>query len=143
MRVRAPGLGVPGRAVLLAMGMALLAACSSGGEAGTTTSTLPSITLSTLVGSWEGGTATLQVTDDGSYQVVQDPASPDLVLMTGFVARSDDQITFVTATGRECSGQNGVYRGHVDGDVLTLTLVDDPCELRQTLFSEPFRRQGT
>jgi hypothetical protein len=131
------------QAIVLLMLAAFVAACSSGGTADTTSSGTSAVTLPALVGSWVSPEAVLQVTDDGSYQVLQDPAYPDLVLMVGFVARDGDQLDFVTATGRDCSGQTGVYRGRLEGDVLTLTLVDDACEMRASLFSQTFTREET
>jgi hypothetical protein len=62
--------------------------------------------------------------------------------MGGFVARDGDQFSFVTSTSGECPGQTGVYVATVEGDLLVLTLVEDPCETRATGFGAPFQRGG-
>jgi hypothetical protein len=133
--------------------MVVVAACSDGGATSTTSSsasmsptttavvTSTEVTLTDLTGSWENGTLRLEVNEGGEY-VVRDPEEPDGVLMGGFVARDGDQFSFVTSTSGECPGQTGTYRVSIEGDVLSMTLVDDPCEIRMAGFGTPFQRSG-
>ncbi|MGA7282164.1 MAG: hypothetical protein WBZ40_10335 [Acidimicrobiia bacterium] len=119
--------------------MVTLAACS--GATVVVETTTATITLSDLIGSWENDLILLQVAGDGSYLIFSDPQMPDVVVMTGFVARNGEQFDFVTGTQGDCPGQTGVYTGELEGEVLTFTLANDPCELRQSMFSEPFTRR--
>jgi hypothetical protein len=80
----------------------------------------------------------LQVNDAGDYIVLGPDADPDEPLTLGFVARDDVNVIFVSGVNGECPGQTGVYNAVVDGDTLTLTLVDDPCTARTGWFELPF-----
>jgi hypothetical protein len=130
----------PGRLVRVALAAALCLLVGSCGESSETTESTALVTLSDLEGSWVNEAALLLVADDGSYAVFDDPAFPDLVLMNGFIARQDDQMIFVTGVNGECPGQTGNYTAALDGDTLTLTLIDDPCPLRVDLFKAPFEK---
>jgi hypothetical protein len=129
--------------VALAAGLCLFVV-SCGGSSETTESTESAsvVTLSDIQGSWVSDAALLQVADDGSYQVFDDPAELVLPAMIGFVARQDDQLIFVTGVNGECPGQTGNYTAALDGDTLTLDLIDDPCAVRVDLFSLPFEKSG-
>jgi hypothetical protein len=62
--------------------------------------------------------------------------------MGGFVARDGDRFSFVTYTTGGCPGQTGTYTATIEGDLLTLTMVEDPCEERAAGFGAPFERSG-
>jgi hypothetical protein len=94
--------------------------------------------LSDLSGSWTNERAVLQVNDAGDYIVLGPDGDPDEPLTLGFVARDDVNVIFVSGVNGECPGQTGVYNAVVDGDTLTLTLVDDPCTARTGWFELPF-----
>jgi len=103
------------------------------------TTTTHQITLGDLVGDWDNGQLFLQVTDDGSYQVLETAASnPNDPLMGGFVAREEANLIFVTNIYGECAGQTGVYAAAMDDTQLVLILVDDPCQFRATRFESPW-----
>jgi len=130
------------RATLLA-GLALISAsCSAPIEDDgiTTTTGLVSLSLSDLSGSWENERSVLRINDAGDYVVLGADADPDRPLTGGFVARDDENFIFVSGAAGECPGQTGVYGAAVDDDVLTLTLVDDPCASRATWFETRYSR---
>jgi hypothetical protein len=135
----------------------LIVACGEEAESSTTTSTVATSTssssssttvpatsstavpvLSDLSGSWTNERAVLQVNDAGDYIVLGPDADPNEPLTLGFVARDDVNVIFVSGVNGECPGQTGVYNAVVDGDTLTLTLVDDPCTARAGWFELPF-----
>jgi hypothetical protein len=135
-----------------------IAACGEQAESSTTTSTVAtsssSVTstvpdtsattavpvLSDLSGSWANERAVLQVNDAGDYIVLGPDAEEPLTL--GFVARDDVNVIFVSGVNGECPGQTGVYHAIVDGDTLSLTLVEDPCLARTEWFGLPFTLEG-
>ncbi len=137
--------------LLLVALVACLAACGGNGGGSGTTSTGVTVdentitvsttaaTLSDLTGVWDNGVLVLEVNDSGEYVVMSSDGSTT-VLMGGFVARDGDEFSFVTATTAECPGQTGTYVAVVEGDELTLTLVEDPCALRSSGFAAPFAR---
>jgi len=137
--------------LLLVVLVACLAACGGNGGGSGTTSTGVTVdentitvsttaaTLSDLTGVWDNGVLVLEVNDSGEYVVMSSDGSTT-VLMGGFVARDGDEFSFVTATTAECPGQTGTYVAVVEGDELTLTLVEDPCALRSSGFAAPFAR---
>jgi hypothetical protein len=117
----------------------------------TTSSTLPTTTttstpgipvLSDLTGAWANDRAVLQVNDAGDYMVLGPDADPDQPLTLGFVARDDVNVIFVSGVNGSCPGETGVYNAVVDGETLTLTLVDDPCIARTEWFELPFTLDG-
>lgn len=116
---------------------AVLVACS--GAPASTTATGDEMTLSDLSGNWDNGDLYLQVADDGTYQVLEEPGAVER-LMGGFVARDGTDFDFVTDTSGECPGQTGVYSARLEGETLALSVVDDPCELRVAGFTAPFQR---
>ena len=119
-------------------------ACSFGGGGATTLDAgppSPTPALSDLSGSWENESVILRVNDAGDYVVLAvDVAEEEGALTGGFVARDDVHFIFVTGIGGECPGQAGVYETAIEDDVLTLTLVEDPCVARATWFEPPFTR---
>jgi hypothetical protein len=138
---------------LIAVAVLLTACGDSGGTSSTTTSstsasptttnvvTTTGVTLTDLTGTWENDALRLEVNESGEY-VVRDPADPGGALMGGFVARDGEQFSFVTSTSGECPGQTGVYVARIEGDFLSLTLVDDPCDFRATGFATPLQLGG-
>jgi hypothetical protein len=94
-------------------------------------------TLSDLTGTWENVSLSLEVNDGGEFLVMGGPNEP---LMGGFIARDGAQFNFVTSTTGECPGQTGVYEASIEDDVLTLSLIEDPCQLRATGFEPAFAR---
>lgn len=134
----------------------LIVACGEDADSSTTTSdvvttasssasTIPAAgsttagpALSDLTGSWMNERAVLQVNDAGDYIVLGPDADPNEPLTLGFVARDDVNVIFVSGVNGECPGQTGVYDAVVDGDTLTLTLVEDPCAARAEWFARPF-----
>lgn len=106
------------------------------------TSTRPIPVLSDLTGGWVNDRAVLRVNDVGDYVVLGPDADPDVVLTNGFVARDEVNVIFVSGVAGECPGQTGVYGAALDGDTLTLTLVDDPCQARADWFQLPFTAEG-
>lgn len=98
--------------------------------------------LSDLSGSWENERSVLRVNDAGDYVVLGPDADPDLPLTGGFVARDEANVIFVSGVAGECPGETGVYRAGIEEDVLTLTLVDDPCAERRAWFELSFSRAG-
>lgn len=126
----------------------LVTGCAGTDEAGTSTSTTTvppttttavtttGATLSDLTGRWENQDLVLEVNSGGEY-VIRDPDDGTGALMGGFVARDGDQFSFVTSTTGECPGQTGVYAATLNGTVLTLTIVDDPCAVRSAGFAMP------
>ena len=108
----------------------------------TTTSTPPIPVLSDLTGAWVNERAVLQVNDAGDYLVLGPDADPGQPLTLGFVARDDVNVIFVSGVNGECPGETGVYNAVVDGETLTLTLVDDPCTARTEWFGLPFTLDG-
>jgi len=111
------------------------ATSSTLGVATTTVVTPTEATLSDLTGTWENSILTLEVNDGGEFLVLGGSGE---TLMGGFIARDGVQFNFVTSTTDECPGQTGVYEASIADEVLTLTLVDDPCELRASGFEDPF-----
>jgi hypothetical protein len=124
-------------------------ACGGNGEGNASTTSSPPdvtttlaptttdvVTLSDLTGRWENESIVLEVNSGGEY-VLRAPDDQAAALMGGFVARDDDRFSFVTGTTGECPGQTGTYVVEIDGDMLTLTLVDDPCESRSAALVEP------
>lgn len=144
------------RAGLFFAGMMLsVAGCASDGDsattsvdegttttvAETTTTSMSELALSDLTGNWDNSTLLLMVTDQGEYSIAAvGTVDPDQALMWGFVARNGLQFNFITGTQRECPGQTGVYEATINDDMLTLTLVDDPCELRAEGFEDVFSK---
>ena len=142
---------------------ALVASCSAAAVESTTTSTTftssssatsstttaPATTstplvpiLSDLTGNWANERAVLRVNDAGDYVVLGPGADPDQPLTAGFIARDEVNVIFVSGVAGECPGQTGVYGAVVDEDVLTLTLVDDPCTARVAWFEESFAAES-
>ena len=108
-----------------------------------TTSTSGEVGLPDLVGDWDNGELFLQVTDDGSYQVLDSPDSdPNAPLMAGFVARDGTSVNFVTDLFGECAGTTGIYEVELSNSDLVLTLVDDPCQFRADRFPGPWGDAG-
>ena len=146
------------------VGLVLAASCGGSDVADTTTTSLGPTTTITgatttrpvassttsvevglpdLVGDWDNGEAFLQIADDGSYQVLDSPDSDrNDPVMGGFVARDGANINFVTDLFGECAGVTGVYSVTIEDGEMTLTLVDDPCELRAASFTEPWEAFG-
>jgi hypothetical protein len=62
--------------------------------------------------------------------------------MGGFVAAMGSTVSFATDTNGECPAQTGNYKATLEGDTLTLTVSNDPCEARATGFTAPFTRSG-
>lgn len=123
--------------------MALVAsACSASIEdGGASPVTVPvSLSLSDLSGTWENERSVLRINDAGDFVVLGVDADPDRPLSGGFVARDDEDFIFVSGAVGECPGQTGVYGAAVDDEVLTLTLVDDPCAARAAWFEPPYSR---
>ena len=111
---------------------------SSTTTAPATTSTPPVPILSDLTGNWANERAVLRVNDAGDYVVLPPGAEDDQPLTAGFIARDEVNVIFVSGVAGECPGQTGVYGAVVDVDVLTLTLVDDPCTARVAWFEPVF-----
>jgi hypothetical protein len=112
-------------------------------EATTTTTeivtTTSELALSDLTGNWDNGTLQLIVTDQGEYSVADSGTTdPDQARIFGFVARNGLLFNFITGTTRECPGDTGVYEASISEEELTLTLVEDPCELRVSGFEDVF-----
>jgi hypothetical protein len=139
----------------LLIAVVLIAACGDAAGDSTTTSTVGTTTpsssstttttstpgipvLSDLTGAWVNERAVLQVNDAGDYMVLGPDADPDQPLTLGFVARDDVNVIFVSGVNGECPGETGVYNAVVDGETLTLTLVEDPCTARTEWFELPF-----
>jgi hypothetical protein len=121
------------------------AACGGDGESDATSeireTTTTELAISDLSGTWDNGSLVLRVNDEGDYEVgTPGPADPVRVLMVGFITRDGDQLNFVTGFSGECAGQTGVYEASITDDVLTLTLVDDPCESRVEQFELSFSK---
>jgi len=115
----------------------MVSACTGTGDAVTTaTGTGPGLELSDLSGVWANDSTILRINDAGDF-LIQAAASPDQVLMGGFVARDELRFIFVTGVGGACPGARGVYTASVEGEVLTLTLDEDPCEERASWFETP------
>jgi hypothetical protein len=96
--------------------------------------------LSDLTGTWANDAVVLEVNDGGEYILIEPgETEPE---MGGFVARDGDRFSFVTATTGSCPGQTGTYEASVAGDMLTLTAIDDPCEVRMTWLVSPLTRDG-
>ncbi|GEM_PF-2200953 len=140
------------RSATLYLGLLLaLAACGGGADASTTTaapaagSSPPAsssgFTVKDLVGSWDNGVYVLTVTDGTEYTVAASDA-PDVELMGGFVAAMGSTVSFATATTGECPAQTGNYKASLEGDTLTFTVSNDPCDTRAAGFTEPFTRSG-
>jgi len=117
-------------------------ATSSTTTAPATTSTPPVPILSDLTGNWANERAVLRVNDAGDYVVLGPGADPDQPLTAGFIARDEVNVIFVSGVAGECPGQTGVYGAVVEVDVLTLTLVDDPCTARVAWFEESFAAES-
>jgi hypothetical protein len=98
--------------------------------------------LSELSGSWENEESVLRVNDAGDYVVLGPDADPDRPLTGGFVARDEVSIIFVSGVAGECPGQTGVYGAVIEDDVLTLSMIEDPCGDRVTWFESPFTKEG-
>jgi hypothetical protein len=96
--------------------------------------------LSDLTGDWANERSVLRVNDAGDYVVLGPGAEDDQPLTVGFIARDEVNVIFVSGVEGECPGQTGVYGAVVEVDVLTLTLVDDPCTARVAWFEESFER---
>lgn len=124
----------------MVLALAVTGACAAGTEATTTTA---GWALSDLVGTWRNQVTVLRVGDDGSYLIAADPDDPDLVTMSGFIARDGDEANFVTVIGGECSGTVGVYRVGLAGTGFSLTLVDDPCQFRSSRFPGEWTETGS
>lgn len=131
------------RAGLLA-GLALFATtCSGSNEVGDGTTTTPPVpALSDLSGSWENERAVLRVNDAGDFVILGSDADPDRPLTGGFVARDDRNFIFVSGVAGDCPGQTGVYGIALEDDLLTLTLVEDPCAARAGWFEPSFSPLG-
>jgi hypothetical protein len=99
-----------------------------------TTTTGPDAVISDLSGSWENERSVLRVNDAGDYVVLGPDADPDRPLTGGFVAREEGDFIFVSGVAGECPGQTGVYSAEFEDDLLTLTVVDDPCASRVAWF---------
>jgi hypothetical protein len=99
-----------------------------------TTTTGPDAVISDLSGSWENEASVLRVNDAGDYVVLGPNADPDRPLTGGFVAREEGNFIFVSGVAGECPGQTGVYSAEFEDDLLTLTVVDDPCAARVAWF---------
>lgn len=119
----------------------LLGLNACGGEA--TTGTGQPMALSDLTGSWANDSVTLRVNDAGDF-VVLPPGDSDQndPLLGGFVARDEAELIFVTGIGGECPGTKGSYTATLEGERLTLSLVEDPCPARVTWFEEQLGRVG-
>jgi hypothetical protein len=148
------------RAVFVAAAVLVLVACgntdidsatttSVGGPSSTTTGLEASTTstgepsLSDLTGTWENDALAITVTDQGEYVILSSATDdPAQALMGGFVARDGADFNFVTGTTGECPGQTGVYEATITADLLVLTLVEDPCEMRVSGFEAPLTRSG-
>lgn len=113
-----------------------MAACS--GTAATTTAagTGPPLELSDLSGVWANDSVVLRINDAGDF-LVQPADLLEQILMGGFVARDELRFIFVTGVSGECPGARGAYTAGVDGEVLTLTLDEDPCGERVGWFEAP------
>lgn len=107
-----------------------------------TTTTGPAAVISDLSGSWENERSVLRVNDAGDYVVLGPDADPDRPLTGGFVAREEGNFIFVSGVAGECPGQTGVYTAEFEDDLLTLTVVDDPCAARVAWF-EPVYTSAT
>jgi hypothetical protein len=131
-----------------------VAACGGGGTADTTTatSTAPqgtsapsggssSLTPADIVGTWDNGVYVLTVLDGTEYTIAASDA-PDTVLMSGFIAAMGSTITLATGTNGECPGQTGNYKGSLEGDTLTLTVSNDPCQARAEGLAAPLTRSA-
>jgi hypothetical protein len=94
-----------------------------------------------LVGTWENDTYILTVIEGAQYSLAASGA-PDTPLMQGFVSAMGTTISLATGTGGECPAQTGNYKASLEGDTLTFTVSNDPCEARATGFSQPFTRTG-
>ena len=117
----------------------MVSACTGAGNATTTAGIDRGLDLTDLSGSWENESVLLRVNDAGDYVVLAaGEAEADQVLTGGFVARDEARFIFVTGVGGECPGQSGVYEAAIEGEVLTLTVVDDPCDVRAAWFASPF-----
>ncbi len=98
------------------------------------------LALTDLAGDWENERSVLRINDAGDYVVLGVDADPDRPLTGGFVARDDENFIFVSGVAGECPGQTGVYEAAIDGEILTLSLVDDPCAARAGWFEPPYSR---
>ena len=107
-----------------------------------TTTTGSDAVISDLSGSWENERSVLRVNDAGDYVVLGPDADPDQPLTGGFVAREQGNFIFVSGVTGECPGQTGVYFAEFEDDLLTLTVVDDPCAARVAWF-EPVYTSAT
>ncbi|MET0696488.1 MAG: hypothetical protein ABWZ58_03585 [Acidimicrobiia bacterium] len=103
-----------------------------------TTTSGPDAVISDLSGSWENERSVLRVNDGGDYIVLGPDADPDRPLTGGFVAREEGNFIFVSGVVGECPGQTGVYSADLEDDLLTLTVVDDPCAARVAWFEPVF-----
>ena len=98
------------------------------------------LALTDLSGDWENERSVLRINDAGDYVVLGVDADPDRPLTGGFVARDDENFIFVSGVAGECPGETGVYGAAIDSEVLTLSLVDDPCAARADWFEPPYSR---
>lgn len=75
-------------------------------------------------------TNTMAMNEDGTFTV--DFASDGKVEVLGTYKIEGDQITIRdTPEESPCYGKDGVYHFKFDGDAITITLVEDACEIRR------------
>jgi hypothetical protein len=141
------------RSLAVLAALLVVAACGGGGGTSTTAittapsdgtsppATSASFTVQDLVGTWENDTYVFTVVEGAQYSVAA-AGAPDTPLMEGFVSAMGTTISLATGTGGECPAQTGNYKASLQGDTLTFTLSNDPCEARATGFSQPFTRTG-
>jgi hypothetical protein len=157
--------GRPPRAwPLLVVGALILASCGETPAAETTTSssspttvvatssttTVPTpgrpVALSDLVGRWESESNAMTFDEGGSYELfeIDGDGAETPTGVIGFVALQGGQLVFATsANPNPCPGQTGIYDGELVGEILHLSLVEDPCGFREEAFASPFSPVST
>jgi len=157
--------GRPPRAwPLLVVGTLILASCGETPAAETTTSssspttvvatssttTVPTpgrpVALSDLVGRWKSESNAMTFDEGGSYELfeIDGDGAETPTGVIGFVALQGGQLVFATsANPNPCPGQTGIYDGELVGEILHLSLVEDPCGFREEAFASPFSPVST
>jgi hypothetical protein len=114
------------------------------------TTTLPPparpVALSDLVGRWESQSNAMTFDEGGSYEIfdLDGDGTETPTGVIGFVALQGGHLVFATsANPNPCPGQTGIYDGELDGEILNLSLVEDPCGFREEAFAAPFSRIST
>lgn len=142
---------------ILVLGILLVTACGGGGagsdtttvttasggtgSASTTGGSSTRLAVTDLIGTWDNGVYTLTIVEGAQYSIAASGA-PDTALMEGFVSAMGSTVSFATGTTGECSAQTGNYKAALEGDSLTFTVSNDPCETRAEGFTAAFTRTG-